>query len=289
MEMEHDIENMMLNEYLDNEPEKERRLWRNVRSKNSPTMYERADFNSSHHDKSVTLDFLHYYEDVLIGKYYALPPLIPCFQPPQPHKECGYESADENEDVYIESVEDADDGDIYDIWDITVEDVKRIRQFLTPNVPNVTDDVKQPLILKTIHTTPPDEDYVASATKSILDEPLEEFRNEILNVTMVDGETDFNPTKDIEELERLLITDPHLYFTKIQVIPRQGNGIRGHIDSYSCGKNVVVRGLMHVSGAWLIFGCRETFQGGLVGCYTKNDEVACDCGCCSRKQTWSMA
>ncbi|GJY22760.1 hypothetical protein Tco_0396418, partial [Tanacetum coccineum] len=100
--------------------------------------------------------------------------------------------------------EDGDDGDIYDIWDITVEDMERIKQFLTPNVPYVMDDITQPLIPKTIHTTPPDEDYVSPASKSILDELLEEFRDEILNVTMVDEEAEFNPTKDIEELERLL-------------------------------------------------------------------------------------
>ncbi|GKE03174.1 hypothetical protein Tco_1395192 [Tanacetum coccineum] len=82
-------------------------------------------------------------------------------------------------------VEDDDDGNIYDIWEITVEDVERIRQFLMPNVPDEMDEVIQPLISKPIHTTPPKDDYVAPATKSILDELLEEFRDEILNVTMV--------------------------------------------------------------------------------------------------------
>ncbi|GJS37968.1 retrovirus-related pol polyprotein from transposon TNT 1-94 [Tanacetum coccineum] len=56
--------------------------------------------------------------------------------------------------------------------------------------------------------TPPNDDYVASATKSILDKLLEEFRDEILNVTIVDDEADFNPTKDLEELERLLAKEP---------------------------------------------------------------------------------
>nr|GEV01985.1 hypothetical protein [Tanacetum cinerariifolium] len=37
MKMELDIENMTLNEYLEYEAEKERRLWDNVRSKSSPT------------------------------------------------------------------------------------------------------------------------------------------------------------------------------------------------------------------------------------------------------------
>ncbi|GJQ96138.1 hypothetical protein Tco_0007277 [Tanacetum coccineum] len=38
----------------------------------------------------------------------------------------------------------------------------------------------------------------------------------ILNVTMVDDEDDFNPTKDLEELERLLAKEPKSNFTEIQ-------------------------------------------------------------------------
>nr|GFB80749.1 hypothetical protein [Tanacetum cinerariifolium] len=114
--------------------------------------------------------------------------------------------------------EDGDDRDSYDMWDIMIEDVEWIRKFLTPNVPDVIDDVTQPLIPKAIHTTPPDEDYVAPATQSILDELLEEFGNEILNVTMVDEGVDFNPTNDIEELERLLAKDPQSHFVEIQVL-----------------------------------------------------------------------
>ncbi|GJY98401.1 hypothetical protein Tco_0515311 [Tanacetum coccineum] len=83
-------------------------------------------------------------------------------------------------------VEDGDDGDTYDMWDITIKDVERIRQFLMPNVPDEIDKVIQPLIPQPIHTTPPDEDYVAPATKSILDDLLEEVEDEILNVTRVD-------------------------------------------------------------------------------------------------------
>ncbi|GJY33964.1 hypothetical protein Tco_0418433 [Tanacetum coccineum] len=75
----------------------------------------------------------------------------------------------------------------------------------------------QPLIPKTIHTTPPGKDYVAPATKSILDDLLEEFGNEILNVTMVDEEAECNPTKDREELEILLVNDPQSYFMEMQV------------------------------------------------------------------------
>ncbi|GKE44617.1 hypothetical protein Tco_1471901 [Tanacetum coccineum] len=67
-----------------------------------------------------------------------------------------------------------------------------------------------------IHTTPPNDDYVAPATKLILDKLLEEFGDEILNVATIDEEAD--PTKDLEELERLLAMRPQLNFTEIQVV-----------------------------------------------------------------------
>ncbi|GJT13267.1 hypothetical protein Tco_0860309 [Tanacetum coccineum] len=100
------------------------------------------------------------------------------------------------------------------MWDITIEDVERIRKFF--NVPDEIDKIVQPVIHEPIHTTPPNDDYVAPATKSILDELLEEFSDVILNVTMVGDEADFNPTKDLEELERLLAKEPHSNFTEIQ-------------------------------------------------------------------------
>nr|GEU56477.1 hypothetical protein [Tanacetum cinerariifolium]GEV06779.1 hypothetical protein [Tanacetum cinerariifolium]GEV09352.1 hypothetical protein [Tanacetum cinerariifolium] len=284
MKIEPDIKNMTLTEYLEYEAKNERRLRRDVRSRSSPTRYEGVDFNSSHRDKSVTLDFQYSYEDVKINKYYTLPPLLPCFQPSQPHTKCGHEYPNENEEVDIDSmtiseyelyvakqrvenlrkqeeakVEECDDGDIYNIWDITVEDVEILRQILTRSVhtlpepdhvvqpcvpllpspdelkvvrdeePNNDvdsnsiqvidnmDDVIQPSIPQTTHTTPPDKDYVAPATKSIFNELLEEFKDEILNVTVVDEEADFNPTR-VEELEILLAKDPQSYFTKIQCI-----------------------------------------------------------------------
>nr|GEX75233.1 hypothetical protein [Tanacetum cinerariifolium] len=120
-------------------------------------------------------------------------------------------------DLEEDQEEDGDDGDIFNMWDITVKDVKRIRQFLTPNVPDVMDDIIQPLIPKTIHTTPPDEDYVAPTTKSILDDLLEEFGDEILNVAMVNEGAECSPTKDLEELKRLLTKDSQSHYTEIQV------------------------------------------------------------------------
>nr|GEW68473.1 hypothetical protein [Tanacetum cinerariifolium] len=99
-----DIENMTLNEYLEYEAEKERQSWKNVQSKSSPTRCEGADFNSSHHDKSITLDFLHYYKDTFIDIYYALPPLLPYFRPSQPHNKRGYESPNTRNEVDIDSM-----------------------------------------------------------------------------------------------------------------------------------------------------------------------------------------
>ncbi|GJW34027.1 hypothetical protein Tco_0054059 [Tanacetum coccineum] len=84
-------------------------------------------------------------------------------------------------------------------------------------------DVIQPLIPKTLHTTPPKEDYVAPASKSILDKILED---NILNVVMVDEEAD--PTRDLEKLERILVESP--YFTEIQLL--QDNAHEGVLVNY---------------------------------------------------------
>ncbi|GJY89473.1 hypothetical protein Tco_0504669 [Tanacetum coccineum] len=166
-----------------------------------------------------------------------------------------------------------DDGNIYDISDITIEDVEQIRQFLTPNVPNEMDEVIQPSISQPIHTTPPNDDCVALATKLILDELLEEFGDEILNVIMVDDEANFNPTKDIEELERILAKDPQSHFTEIQI--------------YAFGISLSFSFTSKCT--WSGVSCKKASQTRLVGCYTCDEEVACNGGCCSRKQTWSMA
>ncbi|GJZ45034.1 hypothetical protein Tco_0592630, partial [Tanacetum coccineum] len=45
MEMEPDIDNMTMSEYLEFEAAKERRLWDDVRSRRSPTHYDEADFS----------------------------------------------------------------------------------------------------------------------------------------------------------------------------------------------------------------------------------------------------
>ncbi|GJZ62092.1 hypothetical protein Tco_0618229, partial [Tanacetum coccineum] len=85
---------------------------------------------------------------------------------------------EQDDDSEEDQKKDGDDRDTFDMWDITVEDVERIRKFF--NVPDEIDEI-------------------------------------ILNVAMVDEEADFNPTKDLEELEKLLTKEPQSNFTKIQV------------------------------------------------------------------------
>ncbi|GKA53935.1 hypothetical protein Tco_0752884 [Tanacetum coccineum] len=220
MEMKPEFENMTLNEYLEYEAAKERRLR--------------------------TFNYPYYHEDIEIDKYHGFPPLHPCFQSAQPYTEDGLLSSYESDEMDIDSMTIAeyelyidkqgqrknplndhsysftsnsgdqspdtpnpqpDDKELSfeeDVDDINVwekEEAQVVREEEPDNdidsisiqVPDVMDNVIQPLILQSIHTTP--------ATKSILDELLDEFSDEIMNITMVDEEADFNPTRDLEELD----------------------------------------------------------------------------------------
>ncbi|GKC02676.1 hypothetical protein Tco_0994286 [Tanacetum coccineum] len=60
-------------------------------------------------------------------------------------------------------------------------------------------------------------DYVLSATNPILDELLKELGYKLLDNTVDDKEGDCNPTRDIEELERLLAKYHQSFFTEIKV------------------------------------------------------------------------
>ncbi|GJU08496.1 hypothetical protein Tco_1124926 [Tanacetum coccineum] len=183
MEMEPDIENMTMNEYWEYEVVKERQFGDNDSDfdKLLDDLFRMGADNLKRMGQDIVQDSI----------------------------------CEQDVDLEEDQEEDGDDGDIFYMWDITVEDVERIRKFLTLNVPDVIDDIIQPLILKTIHATPPNEDYVAPATVSILDDLLEEFEDEILNVIMVDEGAECSPTKDLEELERLLTKDPQSHYTEI--------------------------------------------------------------------------
>ncbi|GKC43448.1 hypothetical protein Tco_1061170 [Tanacetum coccineum] len=252
MEPDMDTENMTISEYLEYEAAKERRLWDDVRSRRSPTNYNEADVDSFHRNKSKTFSYPYSHnltpphpcflpvqpypknylvstnesndvdiENMTIAEYnlyvakqgLGMNPLRAENMKRMGHDIVQDSIWEQDDDSEEDQEEDGDDGDTFDMWDITVEDVERIRKFF--NVPDEIDEIVQPLIPEPIHTTPPNDDYVAPATKSILDELLEEFGDEILNVTMVDDEADFNPTKDLEEPERLLAKEPQSNFTEI--------------------------------------------------------------------------
>ncbi|GKA13805.1 hypothetical protein Tco_0693451 [Tanacetum coccineum] len=266
--MEPDIENMMISEYLEYEVAKERRLWDNFRSRRSPTNYNEADVDSFHQNKTGPKNMKRMGHDIV-------PDSI-------------WEQDDDSEE---DQEEDGDDGDTFDMWDITVKDVERIKKFF--NVPDEIDEIVQPLILEPVHTTPPNVDYVAPAIKSILDELLEEFGNEILNVTMVDDEADFNPTKDLDKLERLLAKEPQSNFTEIlvhSVIINTEPFIHTQLMSplygvFKTSKPCKVDRDIISPGS-----CKEASLTDLVGYYiSEDDEVTCDGGCCLKKKTWSMA
>ncbi|GJT48998.1 hypothetical protein Tco_0975155 [Tanacetum coccineum] len=127
-----------------------------------------------------------------------------------------------------------DEGDMNDGCDITVDDVERLRKILTPSIhtlPNLKpivqpymplglvcnkakvvreeeqdydiplqDHVMQPLTPQTVHITPPDDDYVASATNPILNKHLNEFGEEFADNTRVFEKIDSNPVNDLKEL-----------------------------------------------------------------------------------------
>ncbi|GKD36748.1 hypothetical protein Tco_1256955, partial [Tanacetum coccineum] len=238
VEMEPDIENMTLNEYLEYKAEKERRLKRDVRSKRSPTKYKEADFgyqcytedglmfsnNSDEEDiDSMTIaeyelyiakqglkkDPLNDHSYNFTSNSYSQSPYTPNPQPKD--KELSFE-----ED--------------YNNWEITVEDVERLRQILTPTVHilHEPDHVGQPLVplipspdeVKVVREEEPANDVFSISIQvlDVIDDLSKEFRDEILDITVVDEEVDFNPTRDIEELERLIATDHESSFTKIKVL-----------------------------------------------------------------------
>ncbi|GJU04444.1 hypothetical protein Tco_1120874 [Tanacetum coccineum] len=91
---------------------------------------------------------------------------------------------EQDDDSKEDQEEDGDYGEIFYMWDITTEDVERIRKFF-----NIRDEIDKIVQLLT----------------------------KILNVAIIDEEADFNPTKDLEELERLLAMRPQSNFMEIQI------------------------------------------------------------------------
>ncbi|GJT67014.1 hypothetical protein Tco_1018494 [Tanacetum coccineum] len=98
MEMEPDIENMMISEYLEYKAAKERRLWDDVRSRRSPTNYNEADVDSFHRNKRAE-NMKRMGHDIV--------------------QDSIWEQDDNSKE---DQEEDGNDGDTFDMWDITVEE-----------------------------------------------------------------------------------------------------------------------------------------------------------------------
>nr|GEX23235.1 hypothetical protein [Tanacetum cinerariifolium] len=222
---------MTMNKYLKFEADKERRLRRNVRSKRSPTKYDGADFKSFHRDKIRTFNYMYYPENIKINMYHDLPPLYPYFQYAEPYNEDGLVSFNESDNVDTNRLRKARqlltptvniflESDYvvkqYVPLSLFLDEVKVVRKeepdndidIISIQVPYVMDTIIQPLIPQPIHVTPPNKYYVALTSRPILDELLEEFKDEIFNITVVEEE--------VEELERLIATDHESSSTKIK-------------------------------------------------------------------------
>ncbi|GJY72618.1 hypothetical protein Tco_0476321 [Tanacetum coccineum] len=133
-----------------------------------------------------------------------------------------------------------DEGDIDDGWDITIKDIKRLSQILIPTIhtlPNlkpvvqpymprgpVRDEVRvvrekeleydiplqngemQSLTPQTVHITPLDDDYVAPATRPLLEKHLNEFGEEISDITRVAEKADGNLVNDVKKRSNMIKT-----------------------------------------------------------------------------------
>ncbi|GJY20833.1 hypothetical protein Tco_0393399 [Tanacetum coccineum] len=216
MEMEQDIENMALNEYFEYEAEKENSAFDYPHYHEDieinkyhglPPLhpcFQPAQPYTEDAKQGLRKNPLNDHSYNFTPNFYDQSPYTP--NPQHDDKELSFEE-DYNNLVRMgvknlrkqaeAKVDDCNEGNMDDIWDITVEDIEIFKKLFTPTVvreeerdndvvsisiqvPGVIDDMIQPLIPQTLHSKPPDKDYLAPAIKSIIDELLEEFRDEIL-------------------------------------------------------------------------------------------------------------
>nr|GEV05020.1 hypothetical protein [Tanacetum cinerariifolium] len=79
-----DIKNMTIVEYMEYEAELKKQCRRSTKVSHLNN-YKGIDVESSNHKKNIVLEYPHYSYNAKIDTYYDLPPLLPCFQPVQPH------------------------------------------------------------------------------------------------------------------------------------------------------------------------------------------------------------
>ncbi|GJW45988.1 hypothetical protein Tco_0077634 [Tanacetum coccineum] len=140
-----------------------------------------------------------------------------------------------------------------------------------PNVPDEMDEVIQPLITQPIHTTPPNEYYVAPATKSILDDLLKEVGDEILNVIMVDEE--------IQVHSVIINLEPFIHTQLMSPLYGIYESYKSSTKPYKVDREMKSPS-SYTGNAHRVVSRKEASKTGLVGCFLG---VACDGGCCSRK------
>ncbi|GKE70534.1 hypothetical protein Tco_1528606, partial [Tanacetum coccineum] len=97
MEVEHDIENMTLEDYLKYEPKRRK-------GKGNPNPKRKGDYGRVSDPK--------------------LPPLKPCFQTSQPYTKSDFASLNKNDEVDIDRLEDVLD----DLFKIGVDNLRRMKQ-----------------------------------------------------------------------------------------------------------------------------------------------------------------
>ncbi|GJR57985.1 hypothetical protein Tco_1500147 [Tanacetum coccineum] len=158
-------------------------------------------------------------EEIVDDVYYQLPLLKTCFQASQPYTKSGFVSPNENDEVDIDCLDEGSSGGECDVGKIDeilgygwIEDVERLRQLLTPiiqplpkppvvqpYVPHISfpNEVKGLVVFRVVNLlpnkpytpTPTYDAYVVPFTdKPILDVPLEEFSDELLDIIVVDEE-----------------------------------------------------------------------------------------------------
>ncbi|GJV29987.1 hypothetical protein Tco_1386435 [Tanacetum coccineum] len=116
-------------------------------------------------------------------------------------------------------VEECDVGNMVKNWDRTIKDVARLERLLTPVVKALPKpkSMVQPYVLSNpLHN----ESNVVSQEEPIrklLEKLKVRFKDELLDIIVVDKEEDCDPTKDIEELERLLVKDHQSSSMEIKV------------------------------------------------------------------------
>ncbi|GJY74259.1 hypothetical protein Tco_0478690 [Tanacetum coccineum] len=196
MEMKPNIESMRINEYLVYEAAKKRQLWDNVRSRRSPTNYDEAYFDSFHQNKSNTFNYPF--------SHNLLPP-HPCSLPVQPYPK----------NYLVSTNVSNDDSDFDEILDDLLDMIKfRIGVMMThPEIGTMkARRIRRKMVMMGIF-------FICGIlwsrtlneldTKLILDELLEEFGDEIVNVTMDDEEATKDPQSHFTEIHvHSVITKP---------------------------------------------------------------------------------